>query len=118
MNEDEKNSDDLLDHGISKILQKLGAIFPKTVADFAQLELDEKSFGATPPTSIEDPYAFLNETRFKRHLDLKVIKIGQGQGYSQNFAQAAREGKNISLDVKNKMAQDKIKSSQNKNSGD
>ncbi|GGC15859.1 hypothetical protein [Dyadobacter sediminis] len=114
MIDDINNTEDLLDDGIDKSLRELGFIFPKTVSDFCQLQLDLDAARNDLPERIKDPYVFLHRTIVGKKSLNSVIEMRPD--YSQNFAQAAREGREITEEIRKKMVQDKLKSSQRKKS--
>lgn len=116
MNKELNYSDDLFDDEMHRSLRTLGLIFPKTIDDFRKLLLSEEVVGEIPPVGLRDPYAFLKAARFKKYTNTKLIEIGQD--YSQKFAQAAREGNEISEEVKKKMEEDRRKASLNKRKKD
>lgn len=105
--------DSFLDDELHKALSKLGYIFPTTIEDFK--EIKEKADKKTPrqPERLKDPFTFLNNHVYKCEENFKELNIVGN--YSQNFAQAAREGKTISEEIKKEMQNDKIKSRQKNN---
>ncbi len=105
--------DDLFDDQIGKFLRRLGYSFPKSEADFKQIESHIKMNKAVEPERLKNPYTFLGKRSFSRHA---ASIPGDGQtSYSQDLSQAAREGKNISEEIRKKMTEDKLKANRNKN---
>ena len=113
MNNEKHNMDDLLDDNLGRSLRQLGFIFPNTVADFKKIESQANNTKVVQPDCLKDPYSFLGKRIHKG--TVKPLYEDEQGGYSQNLAQAARDGKGISEDVKMKMAEDKLKSNQKKN---
>ena len=113
MNNEIKNIHDLLDDNISRSLRQLGLLFPRTAADFKKIENEIKNNKIVQPERLKDPNSFLGKRHF--HKSIKQHQEGEPINYTQNLAQAAREGKLISEDVKKKMAEDKLKSNKKKN---
>lgn len=112
MNNEHNNMDDLFDDNIGKSLRQLGYVFPQTTADFKHIENLAKKQPLPQPDRLKDPYQFLGKRSFKSNAG---ASNGESLGdYSSNLSQAAREGRNISDDIKAKMAQDKLKASQKK----
>jgi hypothetical protein len=106
MSNEINNMDDLLDDNISRSLRLLGFTFPRTAEDFERIDDLVKSENAMLPARLQDPYSFLGKKTFSHSRD---STIEQGE-YFQQLAQAARDGKTISDEIKKKMAQDKLKS--------
>ncbi|PZR04348.1 MAG: hypothetical protein DI539_25600 [Flavobacterium psychrophilum] len=110
MNKELDNTDDLFDDNIGKSLRRLGLIFPKTEADFKNIEDLAKTNQLKLPDRLSDPYQFLGKRNFK--CDANPLNIGEQDEYLYKLAQAARDGKIIPDDIKAKMIQDKAKSKQ------
>lgn len=106
------NTNEFLNDDIHEALERLGFLFPKTISDFIEIEKDVNKKPRKRPEQLEDPYKFLNQRVYTDILNGTNIKETD---YSQNFAQAAREGKSISVNIKDKMLQDKLKSRQQNN---
>lgn len=102
------NIDDFLDDELHQSLSKLGHIFPSTISDFKEIIKSTKEEKRKQPKQLKDPYEFLNHKVYNSHK--KLISINDEAEYSEKFAQAAREGKQISEEVKNEMQNDKLKS--------
>lgn len=116
MSDDLNRIDDMLNYDISRSLQKLGFTFPKTIEDFDRLLAIDDQYMVSPPEYIIDPYVFLEKSvsgKNKRRSASKTLEVPQD--YSQKFAQAAREGKEITDDIKRKMAADKLNSKRGEN---
>lgn len=105
MNSDINNIDDLFDDSLSKSLTQLGFLFPKTIADFKRIEQHIKNNRIPQPDRLKDPYVFLNKHLFKGGIQGNENDLN----YSENLAQAAREGKEMTDEVKKKMLEDKLK---------
>ena len=104
------NMDDLLDDNIGKSLGELGFIFPSTPEDFRRIEHDLKNNAITLPKRLQDPYSFLGKRAYH-----PISKNEHGKmGYTQELAQAARDGKPITEDIRRKMVEDKLKSEKTK----
>ncbi len=110
MNNELDNMDDLFDDNIGKSLRHLGFIFPRTAADFKNIEDLAKKHHVKLPDRLNDPYQFLGKRSFKS--DTSPLNIDQQDEYFNKLAQAARDGKTIPDDIKKKMAKDKLKSQQ------
>lgn len=110
MNNELNNIDDLLDDSIGKSLRQLGFTFPRTVDDFNRIEEYVKNNKPALPKRLQDPSTFLDQKVFKSNA---LLRNGQ-EIYFQNLAQAARDGKVITDDVKKKMAEDKLNSGKKK----
>lgn len=102
------NIDDFLDDEIHQSLSKLGYIFPSTISDFKEIIKSTKEKKRKQPKQLKDPYEFLNHKAYNS--DKKFISANDEADYSEKFAQAAREGKQISEEIKNEMQKDKLKS--------
>lgn len=102
------NIDDFLDDELHQSLSKLGYIFPSTISDFKEIIKSTKEEKRKQPKQLKDPYEFLNHKVYNS--DKKFISANDGADYSEKFAQAAREGKQISEEIKNEMQKDKLKS--------
>jgi len=113
MNNTLNNMDDLFDDNIGISLRQLGVIFPREVADFKRIESQVKKNKIIQPEHLKDPFSFLGKRTFKSWS--KSTGEEDEKLYSQNLAQAARDGKIISDEIKKKMVEDKLKSSQKKN---
>ena len=102
------NMDDLLDDNIGKSLRQLGFTFPKTAGDFKRLEEYVKNNKNTMPARLQDSNSFLNKRAFKPSI---AHGSDEEQGeYFQKLAQAARDGNEITDEIKKRMAEDKLKS--------
>jgi len=106
------NTNEFLNDDIHEALEKLGFIFPKTINDFIEIEKDINRKKRKQPEQLKDPFKFLNQ---RVYTDISDHTINKESDYSQNFAQAAREGKSISVNIKDKMYEDKLKSRQQNN---
>ncbi len=99
-----KNIDEFLDPEILKSLKSLDFVIPTTIEDYDRLEQEIKKKPLTKPTRLKDPFSFIESKN-------KTVKLDPIQNksntYEQNLAWAAREGKSISDQVKQKMRQDK-----------
>lgn len=104
MNNEINHIDDLFDDSVSKSLRKLGFIFPRSCADFNKIEENIKVNKLTIPINLRDPFVFLGKKVFQKH---SAITLSLSD-YSMQLAQAAREGNNISDDVKDKIEKDKL----------
>lgn len=104
MNNEINHIDDLFDGSISKSLRNLGFVFPRTCADFNKLEENIKVNKLSMPMNLRNPSVFLGKKVFQRH---SAVTLSLSD-YSMQLAQAAREGNNISDDVKDKMEKDKL----------
>lgn len=102
------NIDDFLDDELHQSLSKLGYIFPSTISDFKEIIKSTKKEKRKKPKQLKDPYEFLNHKVYNS--DKKFISANDEADYSEKFAQAAREGKQISEEIKNEMQKDKLKS--------
>lgn len=102
------NIDDFLDDELHQSLSKLGYIFPSTISDFKEIIKSTKEKKRKQPKQLKNPYEFLNHKVY--NCDKKFISINDEAEYSEKFAQAAREGKQISEEIKNEMQIDKLKS--------
>lgn len=102
------NIDDFLDDELHQSLSKLGYIFPNTISDFKEIIISTKKEKRKQPKQLKDPYKFLNHKVYNQNKNL--ININDEADYSEIFAQAAREGKQISEEVKNEMQKDKLES--------
>lgn len=102
------NIDDFLDDELHQSLSKLGYIFPSTISDFKEIIKSTKEKKRKQPKQLRDPYEFLNHKVYNS--DNKLISINKESEYSEKFAQAAREGKQISEEIKKEMQKDKLKS--------
>ena len=111
MNKELNNMDDFLDDSIGRSLRKLGFTFPRNIEDFKSIEERVKKNGIALPERLQDPYKFLGEKTYSL-----ISQNEQGQGeYFQQLAQAAREGKLITDDIKKRMAEDKLKANKKNN---
>lgn len=110
MNNEINHIDDLFDDSISKSLRKLGFIFPRSCTDFNQIEENIKVNNLAIPINLRDPSVFLGKKVFQNHAAITLSL----SDYSMQLAQAAREGNDISEDVKDKMEKDKL-AAKNKN---
>jgi hypothetical protein len=110
MNTISDDIDDFMNDNIHEALEGLGFIFPKTINDFNKIEKDVNRRKRKQPEQLKDPFKFLNQRVYRDAMNLTSFPTEQD--YSQNFAQAAREGKTISEDLKLKMSEDKFKSRQ------
>ncbi|SDP99717.1 hypothetical protein SAMN05428975_5130 [Mucilaginibacter sp. OK268] len=110
MNNEINHIDDLFDDSISKSLRKLGFIFPRTCADFNKIEENIKVNKLSMPMNLRDPSVFLGKKVFQNH---SAITLSLSD-YTMKLAQAAREGNDISEEVKDKMEKDKL-AAKNKN---
>lgn len=109
MNNEVSNIDDLFDDITGESLRILGFTFPKTTADFRRIELRLEKNPIPQPDKLKDPFQFLGSRKFVASSN--VVSKDERIDYVQNFAQAAREGKNaISDEVKARMVEDKLKS--------
>jgi hypothetical protein len=112
MNNSIDSIDGLFDDQIAKVLKQLGYSFPKSEADFKKIESDLKMNGTIQPEALKNPYTFLGKRSFKCQI---TSTSGDDQiFYDQNLSQAARAGKDISEEIRRKMAEDKLKASQKK----
>ena len=102
------NIDDFLDDELHQSLSKLGYIFPNTISDFKEIIKSTKKEKHKQPKQLKDPYKFLNHKVYNPNENL--ITVNDETDYSEIFAQAAREGKQISEEVKIEMQNDKLKS--------
>lgn len=102
-----ENMDDLLDDSIDRSLRTLGFVFPRAEDHFRRLDDHAKNSKTIQPDRIKDPLEFLGKRAFKRPKALVPEEVPNE--YFQSFAQAAREGKAISDEVKQKMLDDKLK---------
>ena len=107
------NIDDFLDDELHQSLSKLGYIFPSTISDFKEIVKSTKEGKRKQPKQLKDPYKFLNHKVYNPNENL--ITVNDETDYSEIFAQAAREGKQISEEVKIEMQNDKLKSRDKKN---
>lgn len=110
MNNEINNIDDLFDDSIDSSLRQLGFVFPSSSADFNQIEENLKNDKFSKPASLQDPYSFLGKRRFNSGSK----KLANPNDYSVQLAQAARDGSEISDEIKTKMAEDKLKSKKGK----
>jgi len=115
MNNNLNTLDDLFDREMSKALRELGFIFPQTVEDFQRIENELKFKPLTQPDKLKDPMSFLGKTHRKPKLPSGNVDALDLNDYSSNLAQAAREGKEITEDVKRQMEEDKKKSKKSGN---
>ncbi len=113
MNNEIDNMQDLFDDNIGRALRQLGFVFPRTAADFRRIEYDVKDNKIVQPERLKDPTSFLSKRHFKGAVKLR--QEDEQVEYNTNLAQAARQGKLISEEVKKKMADDKLKSNKKKN---
>lgn len=113
MNNELNNIDDLLDDNIGKSLRVLGFTFPRTAEDFKRIEECVKKNRVALPARSQDPYSFLGKRAYNL-ISQNVHEQGQGE-YFKQLAQAARDGKIITDDIKKRMAEDKLKSGKKKN---
>ena len=97
------NMDDLCDDNIGNSLRRLGYAFPKTASDFRRIDSEVKNNNSTPPGRLKDPFNFLGKRCFKKDIHIE----GDKKVFIQNLSQAAREGNDISDEIKRKMAEDK-----------
>lgn len=105
MNNDFNNIDDLFDDKIDASLRKLGFIFPRTVEDFNAIEGQLKIEPLAKSERMSNPVLFLQQRRF---VAPSCRDNGQQlEEYSRELSQAAREGKSIPDDIRQKMASDK-----------
>lgn len=110
MNNDLNKLDDLFDENINKALKKLGLVTPQTAKDFRDLDDEITGKSTTQPEKLKDPLAFLNRGTRKRGTNLNEMAGDSNADYSSVLAQAAREGKTISDEVKKQMQKDKRQS--------
>ncbi len=110
MNNDLNKLDDLFDENINKALKKLGLVTPQTATDFRDLDDEITRKFTTQPEKLKDPFAFLNRGVRKRSTNLNETETDANTDYSSVLAQAAREGKTISDEVKKQMQEDKKQS--------
>lgn len=113
MKKDIANMDDLFDDSIDQSLRCLGFTFPRTVSDFCQIESKVRNSKIKQPDRLKDPFVFLGKRMHNGNN--QVMPDREQNEYSQNLAQAAREGKVISEEIKKRMAADKQKTNQKKN---
>ena len=102
------NIDDFLDDELHQSLTKLGYIFPSTINDFKEIIKSTKEEKRKQPKQLKDPYKFLNNKVYNHNKNW--VATSNESDYSEIFAQAAREGKQISEEIKNEMQKDKLKS--------
>lgn len=102
MKNEQGNSNNLVDKTVHKHLKSLGYVFPQNKEDFEKLEEEVSKTKISKPESFKDPLAFLGR-KLKRYQQQEQ----SSESYEQNLAQAAREGNEISDDVKKQMEQDK-----------
>jgi hypothetical protein len=110
MNNDLNKLDDLFDENINKALKKLGLITPQTAKDFRDLDNEISRKSSIQPEKLKDPLAFLDRGERKRGVNLNEMATDTNADYSSVLAQAAREGKTISEEVKKQMQEDKRQS--------
>jgi mRNA-degrading endonuclease HigB of HigAB toxin-antitoxin module len=110
MKNEQGNANNLVDKTVHKHLKSLGYVFPQNKEDFEKLEEEVSNTKISKPESFKDPLKFLG-----RKLKKYQQQEQSFEAYEQNLAQAAREGNEISDDVKKQMEQDK-KISKNKKS--
>src|SRR5690554_616097 len=103
MNNEINNIDDLFDDSISRSLKHLGIVFPRTFADLKKINENLYDPKVIKSGSLTDPYSFLGKRRFSRHVEAVLIQ----NDYFNNLSQAAREGREISDEIRKKMAEDK-----------
>jgi hypothetical protein len=107
MNNDINNMQDLYDDNISRSLRKIGIVFPRTAIDFKEIDAEVNEGKLAQPERLKNPFSFLGKRHFKGE---QSIHLEEQHEYSTSLAQAAREGKVISDEVKKKMAADKLNS--------
>jgi hypothetical protein len=102
MKNEQGNVNNLVDKTVHKHLKSLGYVFPQNKEDFEKLEEEVSKTKISKPESFKDPLKFLG-----RKLKKYQQQEQSFEAYEQNLAQAAREGNEISDDVKKQMEQDK-----------
>ncbi|MFN7492240.1 MAG: hypothetical protein ACK5RG_04930 [Cyclobacteriaceae bacterium] len=111
MKNEQGNVNNLADKTVHKHLKSLGYVFPQNTEDFERLEKEVSETQISKPESFKDPMKFIGRKLKKYQQHEQTF-----EAYEQNFAQAAREGNEISDDIKKQMALDK-KIAKNKKGG-
>ena len=96
------NVNNLGDKTVHKHLKSLGYVFPQNKEDFEKLEQEVSETKISKPESFKDPLKFIG-----RKLKKYQQQEQSSETYEQNLAQAAREGNEISDEVKKQMDKDK-----------
>jgi hypothetical protein len=101
---DEGGNHDQLEEHMHEAMKGLGWVLPRSLDDVAQVEAELDAEGCELPPALRDPFAVLER---KRADSPKAHFVPANEDTEECLAQAAREGKTISPEIRQKMQADR-----------